>query len=141
MKLVTAMPVLILATAAWNLNAQSRMSKTLGTEMSDIEDVEPEAPRFENPQRVMFVTDALGRRIPPKKAPEKIFAVLDSSKSTSATDVGKILSLHRSAQGARIAADKVKHSKVLQLKNNREWAPGEHCSGPTDIIWANPRWS
>jgi hypothetical protein len=105
------------------------------------DDVEPEPHRFENPERVMMVTDSMGRRIPPKRPPEKVFAVLDSSKSTCATDVGAILSLHKSAQGARKAADKVKHSRVLQLKNNREWCPGEHCSSVTDIIWANPRWS
>jgi hypothetical protein len=105
------------------------------------DDAEPEPPRFENPEKVMMVTDHLGRRIPPKKAPEKVFAVLDSSKSTSATDVGAIVSLHRSAQGARKAADKVKHSRVLQLKTNREFHVGEHANGPSDVVWANARWS
>jgi hypothetical protein len=104
-------------------------------------DVEPEAPRFENPERVMMVTDALGRRIPKKEPPAKIFAVLDSSKSTCATDVGAIVSLHKTHAAASKAATKVKHGRVLQLKNHRQWVTSEHCSGPSDIIWANARWS
>jgi hypothetical protein len=105
------------------------------------DDVEPEAPRFENPEKVMMVTDHLGRRIPKKEPPSKIFAVLDSSKSTCATDVGAIVSLHKTHASAIKAAKNKKHSRVLQLKSNREWAPGEHCSGPSDVIWANARWS
>jgi hypothetical protein len=104
-------------------------------------DVEPEPPRFENPERVMMVTDAMGRRIPPKKAPEKIFAVLDSSKSTCAVDVGMIVSMHKTHASASKAAAKVKHSRVLQLKTNREFHVGEHANGPSDVIWANARWS
>jgi hypothetical protein len=104
-------------------------------------DVELEPFRPEHPERAMYVCDALGRRLPPKQAPERIFAVLDSTKSTSATDVGAIVSLHETHASAIKAAKANKHSRVLQLKNNREWAPREHCSGVTDIIWANARWS
>jgi hypothetical protein len=105
------------------------------------DDIEPEPFRPEHPERVMMVTDAMGRRIPKKEPPAKVFAVLDNSKSTCATDVGAIVSLHKTHPAASKAAAKVKHGRVLQLKNNRTWAASEHCSGPTDIIWANPRWS
>jgi hypothetical protein len=59
----------------------------------------------------------------------------------SATDVGAIVSLHKTHTSAIKAAKANKHSRVLQLKTNREFHVGEHANGPSDVIWANARWS
>ena len=89
----------------------------------------------------MRVCDGLGRIIPKKTDPGKIFAVLDSRAATSATDGEKSYPFSGRYKERANRQEKVKHSRVLQLQNNREWVPGEHCSGVTDIIGSSPRWS
>jgi hypothetical protein len=105
------------------------------------DDVEPEPPRFENPERVMMITDSMGRRIPPKRPPEKIFAVLNLKTPLSGTDCGSVISTHKTFAAANKASATIPHSRVLELKPSRDWKAGDHISGVHDVRWDNRKWS
>src|ERR1700730_2425026 len=87
---------------------------------------------------LLIRTDARGKPIdPPAPKTLGIFAVLDSSKCIDSVDCGPVISLHKTQAAARRASSKVKHSRVLQLKTNREWSVGDHANGRTDVIFSN----
>jgi hypothetical protein len=97
-------------------------------------DIEPESYRPENIDHGLLIcTDAQGRPIEKKKPKPAVDGI----------DCGPVVSLHKSQSAARKAAEKVKHSRVLQLKNSRDWKVGDRANGRTDILWnsCQSRWS
>jgi hypothetical protein len=81
----------------------------------------------------------LGRPIQREKPkPPGIYAALDSSKAVDSIDCGMIVSLHKSLNAARKASTKVKHSRVLQLKPQRQpFEIHDHVDGKTQVIFSN----
>ncbi len=69
----------------------------------------------------------------------KTLAVLDVSRSIGKGDPGPVISTHKGLTAATKAAKKVKHSRVVQLRNLLK--VGDHPNPMSDIVQEkNARW-
>jgi hypothetical protein len=71
---------------------------------------------------------------------KKTYAVIDVSRSIGQGDPGAVVSIHEGQAAATKAAKKVKHSRVVQLRNLLK--VGDHPNPRSDLIFdRNARWS
>ena len=69
----------------------------------------------------------------------KTYPVLDVSRSIGKGDPGALVSIHEGQAAATKAAKKVKHSRVVQLKNLLK--VGDHPNALSDLVQErNTRW-
>jgi hypothetical protein len=91
----------------------------------------------------MFVCDRLGQKIDTEairreklNAQGGVYAVLDLTRRLTADDAGPVVALfsgQKAFEKASKAAKRIKHSRVVRLKGNRQFRQGDHINCRSEI--------